>query len=67
MTIEQKKLEAYNEAKAACEVYKNFKGDKRSSTYRRMANNVVDCWMGRMNNFGQQLGLPTFTQYFYNH
>jgi hypothetical protein len=63
-TVEQK-LEAYNEAKASCEVYKNFKGDKRSFTYRMLANNVVDVWMGRMNNFGKQLGLPTYNEYFY--
>ena len=65
MTTIEKKLEAYSEAREMCEMYKNYKGDKRSFIYRRLANNVVDVWMGRMNNFGKQLGLPTFQEYFY--
>jgi hypothetical protein len=65
MTTQDQKLEAYNEAKENCEIYKNFKGDKRSFVYRRLSKNVVDVWMGRMNNFGKQLGLPTFNEFFY--
>lgn len=64
-TVEQK-LAAYNEAKENCEFCKNYKGDKRSFIYRRLINNVVEVWMGRMDNFGKQLGLPTYKQYFYN-
>ena len=65
MTTTEKYQAAYNEAKEVCVAYKNFKGDKRSSTYKRLSVAVVDCFMGRMDNFGQKLGLPTFKEYFY--
>ena len=59
------KLEAYNEAKIICEAYINFNGDKRSSNYIRLSNNVV-IFSARMTNFGRQLGLPTYQQEFFN-
>lgn len=59
-------LEAYNEAKQICEAYKNYKGDKRSISYKRLQNIVIDVYMHRMNNFGSKLNLPTFNEYFYD-
>ena len=60
------KIQEYNEAKSICIQYKEFRGDKRSLGYRRLSNLVVDVYMGRMTNFGKQLGLPTFSEYFYS-
>jgi len=65
VTTTEKYKEAYDEAKEVCVAYKEFKGDKRSSTYKRLSIAVVDCYMGRMNNFGTKIGLPTFQEYFY--
>lgn len=53
--------EAYNEARQFCEAYVNWKGDKRKSAYKQLQRNVVNLWMGRMNNFGKKLGLPLFS------
>ncbi len=64
-TLTEKYTEAYNEAKNVCIAYKQYKGDKRSSTYKKLAVAVSDCYMGRMNNFGSKLELPTFEEYFY--
>lgn len=65
MTTTEKYQAAYNEAKEVCVAYKEFKGYKRSRTYKRLSIAVVDVYMGRMTNFGQKLGLPTFQEYFY--
>ena len=59
-------IEAYNEAKAICESMHNYKGDKRSIVYKSLNHSVVELYMARMNNFGKQLGLPTYMEYFYN-
>jgi hypothetical protein len=65
MTTTEKYQAAYNEAKEVCIAYKDFKGDKRSSTYKRLSIAVVDIYMGRMTSFGKKLCLPTFKEYFY--
>jgi hypothetical protein len=66
MTTQEKYQEAYNEAKGICRAYITFKGDKRSLGYRRLSSAVVEVYMGRMDNFGEKLGLPTFMEYFYS-
>lgn len=66
MTLEERKLQAYNEAKEICEAYMNYKGDKRRSCYRRLAGSVHEVWKGRMDAFGKRTGNPTFMEYFYN-
>lgn len=60
-----KKLDAYNEAKKICDAYKNYKGDKRSTIYKKLGRAVVDVFMSRMNAFGKQLGLPGYTETYY--
>lgn len=62
-TVDQK-IEAYNEAKAECEKYKSYKGDKRSTTYKLLSHRVIDLWMSRMNNLSKQLGLPNYSETF---
>lgn len=64
--MELKYLESYNEAKSICIKYKEYKGDKRSLYYKNLQRSVVDIFMGRMTNFGNKLGLPTYVQYFYD-
>ena len=61
-----KKLEAYQEAKQICTSYINYTGDKRSFTFKRLQNMVLEVYMGRMNNFGKQLGLPGYLETFFN-
>jgi hypothetical protein len=65
MTNQELQLEAYNEAKAYCEFYINYKGDKRRSIYIRLANGVIVS-SARMTNFGRKLGLPTYQEYFFD-
>lgn len=65
MKTKEQKLAAYNEAKAECEKYIQYNGDKRSSTYKILAHRVCDLYMGRMNNFAKQLGLPNYLETFY--
>ena len=60
------KLDAYNEAANICRLYNNYKGDKRSITYKSLQNSVVELYMNRMNNFGKQLGLPTYRDIYSN-
>ena len=64
MEANDKKLQAYNEAKEICFAYKNYKGDKRSQQYKTLERCVVDLFMNRMTSFGKQLGLPTFNEAF---
>ena len=59
-------LEAYNEAKDVCIAYKQYKGDKRSKVYKRLQHAVIIVYMPRLNNFSQKLGLPNYTELFYN-
>ena len=59
--IEIRQKEAYDEARLYCEAYVNYKGDKRKLAYKQLQRNVVNLWMGRMNNFGKILGLPLFS------
>lgn len=66
MTTIEKKIEAYNEAKAICDSYINFKGDKRSSFYKRSQRAVMEVFAARMTNFGKILGMPTYTEQYYN-
>lgn len=66
MTTLEQKPAAYNEAKQECEKYINYKGDKRSISYKVLSHRVVDCWMNRMNSLAKQLELPTYTETFYN-
>lgn len=61
MTVDQK-IEAYNEAKAVCDRYINYTGDKRHLSYKRLENLVFEIAAKRVNNFGKQLGLPTFNE-----
>lgn len=65
MSTTNEKMKAYLEAKQECTTYKNFKGDKRSATYKRIQNNVMILWMSRMNGFANQLGLPNYSETFY--
>ena len=58
-------MNAYNEAKAICFKYINFKGDKRRMSYIVLQRAVIECYMGRMTNFGKQLNLPTYLDFFY--
>ena len=58
----KEKLEAYNEAKAICERYISYTGDKRRMSYKRLENTVFEIASKRVNNFGRQLGLPTFNE-----
>ena len=60
------KLEAYNEAKEECSKYVNYKGDKRSLTYKILSHRVIDLWMNRMNAMAKQLQMPTYLETFYN-
>lgn len=65
MTTQNDKLVAYNEAKAECEKYINYKGDKRSINYKVLSHRVIDCWMNRMNAMAKQLNLPTYLEAFH--
>lgn len=56
---------AYIEAREALARIKNYRGDKRRRTYRRMAE-ASPIWWARMNNFAALLGLPTAGEVFYN-
>lgn len=60
------KLEAYNEAKEICTRYINYSGDKRTLAYKRLQDSVVEAYLGRMNSLGKQLGLPGYTETFFN-
>ena len=60
MTTQEKKLAAYNEAKEVCMSFINFKGDKRRMSYKRLERMVFEIAARRVNNFGKQLGLPSF-------
>ena len=63
-TIESK-MEAYNEAVAICDRHFNYTGDKRKLAYKRLDRAVVEVYLQRMNNFGKQLGLPTYQEKYY--
>ena len=65
MTLQEKRLEAYNEAKLICVCYKTYRGDKRSIYYKELERSVIDVYMNRMTTFGAILGLPTFHAFFY--
>jgi len=54
------KLEAYNEAKEVCISFINYTGDKRKMGYKRLERMVFEVAARRVNNFGIQLGLPSF-------
>ena len=56
------KLQNYNEAKEVCMLYIEYKGDRRSSLYKRLERAVFEIAACRVNNFGKQLGLPTFNE-----
>ena len=56
---------AYIEAREALARIKNYRGDKRRRTYKRMAE-ASPVWRARMNNFAALLGLPTAGEVFYN-
>ena len=66
MKTQEEKMEAYNEAKSICEKYHNFTGDKRSSLYKNIERNVMECYAKRMTNFGKMLNLPTYTECYFN-
>ena len=59
-TIE--KLQRYEEAKAVWVLYRDYTGDKRRSFYKRVERSVFEIAARRVNNFGTQLGLPTFNE-----
>ena len=65
MKATNEKLEAYNEAVTICERFINYKGDKRRLAYKNLERSVVELFVGRMNSFGKQLGLPTYTEKFF--
>ena len=65
MTTQEQQLAAYNEAKSYCEMYINYKGDKREMRYIALSNGVV-MFSARMTNFGRKLGLPTYQEYFFD-
>lgn len=60
-----KNLDSYNEAKKICDTYQNYKGDKRSFTYKQLDRAVNDVFMHRMNAMGKQLGLPGYMETYY--
>lgn len=60
-----KNLDSYNEAKKICDAYQNYKGDKRSFTYKQLDRAVNDVFMHRMNAMGKQLGLPGYMETYY--
>ena len=62
MNTQEKKLQAYNEAKDVCKLYISYKGDKRNSFYKRIESYVSEVAACRVNNLGRQLGLPTFNE-----
>lgn len=62
MTIQEQKLNAYNEAKDICMAYINYSGDKRRFSYKRLEKMVFEIAAPRVNNFGKQLGLQTFIE-----
>lgn len=62
MNTQEYKLQEYNESKELCMLYIDYKGDKRSSYYKRLERAVFEVAARRVNNFGKQLGLPTFNE-----
>lgn len=58
--LQQKRQENYDEARMYCEMYINYKGDKRRWSYKQLQRNVLDLWIGRLNNFAKILGLPNY-------
>jgi hypothetical protein len=60
------KLEAYNEAKEICSKYVSYNADKRSVVFKQLERSVFECYLHRMNNFGKQLGLPSYYDTFHN-
>ena len=62
MTTQEQKLAAYNESKEICILYFEYKGDKRRFSYKRLERMVFEFAAPRVNNFGKQLGLPSFNE-----
>ena len=60
MNTQEYKLQEYNEAKEICMLYKDYQGDKRRMSYKRLERAVFEVCARRVTNFGKQLGLPTF-------
>lgn len=62
--LKQKREAAYYEARRFCEMYVNYKGDKRRRKYKQLQRDCLNLWIGRMNNFGRLLGLPVYQNLF---